>query len=53
MVESHATPAKMTKLINTLPHAKLDALYRSLLRANRRLCRKQAKHEKQSSTVQA
>lgn len=46
MVQSHATPSKMVKQINSLPHVKLDALYRSLLRANRRLRRK---HERQQS----
>jgi hypothetical protein len=40
MVQSHATPRKMEKLIGTLPNEKLDALYRSLLRADRRLRRK-------------
>lgn len=40
MVQNHKTPTKMVRLINTLPNVKLDALYRSLLRANRRLRRK-------------
>lgn len=42
MVQNHATPSKMVKLIRVLPNIKLDALYRSLLRANRRLRRKHA-----------
>lgn len=54
MTKTHAHPVKMRKLINKMPSAKLDALYRTLriankvarrraARAARRLLRKQAK----------
>lgn len=40
MVQTHVTPVKMQRLINKLPHAKLDALYRSLLHADKAAVRK-------------